>query len=139
MPKKTKFGFGSSSAVLQALQNGKINSRDILLLDENTANPKFGWVNLQNEPVIIDTEKVIVVEGESLPESGEVGKIYIFGEDAYIYNGAKFVNLCKPTDVSALEFQITELESEIEAKVDAEAVQAMIEEHSESVIEVVEF
>lgn len=139
MPKKTKFGFGSSSAVLQALQDGKINSRDILLLDENTATPKFGWVNLQNEPVIIDTEQVIVVEGETLPETGVTSKIYIFKEDGYFWNGTEFVNLCKPTDVSDLKSQITELESEIEAKVDAETVQSMIEEHSESIIEVVEF
>lgn len=139
MPKKTKFGFGSSSAVLQALQDGKINARDILLLDENTSAPKFGWVNLQNEPVIIDTEQVVVVESESLPESGEEGKIYIFNEDGYFWNGTEFVNLCKPTDVSELKTQVAGLETEMETKVDAETVQTMIKEYSDSVIEVVEF
>lgn len=110
MANKTKFGFGSSSAVLQAIQDGKINARDFLALDENTSNPKFGWVNLNNEPVILDTEKVIVIEGESLPETGVSGKIYIFGEDGYFWNGQKFINLCKPTDVTELEDSIKALE-----------------------------
>lgn len=139
MANKTRFGFGSSSAILQAIQDGKINARDFLALDENTSNPKIGWVNLNNEPVILDTEKVIVVEGESLPETGVSGKIYIFGEDGYFWNGQKFVNLCKPTDVSDLKTQVDGLETEMKAKVDAETVQSMIEEHSESIIEVIEF
>lgn len=52
MPKKTKFGFGNSSNVEQALKDGKINARDVVFLDENTDNPKVGWVTLDGEIVV---------------------------------------------------------------------------------------
>lgn len=42
-------------------------------------------------------------------------------------------------DVSALETQVAELETSIQQKVDESTVQSMIEEHSDSLIEVVEF
>jgi hypothetical protein len=52
MPNKAKHAFGSSDAVLQALQDGKINSRDVLFLDENTDNPKVGWVTKTGKVVV---------------------------------------------------------------------------------------
>lgn len=52
MPKKTKFGFGSSSNVEQTVQSGKINARDVVFLDENTDNPKVGWVTLDGKVVV---------------------------------------------------------------------------------------
>ena len=52
MPKKTRFGFGSSSNVEQAVQNGKINARDVVFLDENTDNPKVGWITLDGKVVV---------------------------------------------------------------------------------------
>ena len=113
MPNKAKHAFGSSSAILSALQDGKINARDVLFLDENTANPKVGWIDKSGNPVVIDTQKVVVVDEESLPEIGEVGKIYIFGEDGYFWNGKDFINLCKPTDVTELKSSIEALESVI--------------------------
>ena len=131
---KAKYAFGSSANVEQALKDGKIDAYDILLLDGNTDEPKVGWVDAQGNPVIVDTEKVIVVEGESLPETGEIGKIYIFGEDGYFWNGNKFINLCKPTDVTDLEEDVTNLETdvnelqvEIATKIDADEVDAKIE------------
>lgn len=134
---RSKHAFGSIENLQNAIDSGKVDQFDILyLLDEND-KPQVGWINKQGEPVIVDTEKVIHVD--VLPETGEDGKIYIFNGGGYFWNGTEFVNLCKPTDVSALESQITELESEIETKVNAETVRAMIEEHSESMVEVVEF
>ena len=109
MPNTAKHGFGSSSAVLDAIREGKLNARDILFLDETT-NPKVGWIDLEGNPVIVDTEKVIVVDGDILPETGVMGKIYIFKEDGYFWNGEKFINLCKPTDVTELQEAITALE-----------------------------
>ena len=109
MPNTAKHGFGSSSAVLDAIREGKLNARDILFLDETT-NPKVGWIDLEGNPVIVDTEKVIVVDGDVLPETGVMGKIYIFKEDGYFWNGEKFINLCKPTDVTELQEAITALE-----------------------------
>lgn len=138
MANRAKYAFGSSQNIQKALDSGAIDAFDILLLDGDT-DPKVGWIDKQGNPVIVDNECVIVVEGESLPESGETGKIYVFGNGGYIWNGTEFVNMCKPTDLTSLETQVAELETEIEQKVDAATVQTMIKEHSDSLIEVVEF
>lgn len=129
-----KPAFGSSENVSQALEQGLIDKYDLLLLDGNTDVPKVGWVDAEGVARIVDTEKVIVVEDEFLPTSGEVGKIYIFGEDGYFWNGEKFINLCKPTDVSDLksdvdnlETDVSELQVEIATKIDAKEVDAKID------------
>ncbi len=137
MNNKFKPAFGSSENVQQALDQGLIDKYDLLLLDGNTDIPKVGWVDAKGEIKIVDTEKVIVVEGDSLPETGEMGKIYIFGQDGYFWNGNEFVNLCKPTDLTDLENQVVEIETELESKVDEPTVQAMIKEYA--CIEIVEF
>lgn len=138
MAERARHAFGSSSSIEAAKQTNKIDAYDILFLDGDT-EPKVGWLDANGETKIVDTEKVIVVEGESLPETGVEGKIYIFGEDGYFWNGTEFVNLCKPTDVTALETQVNKLGTDMEQKVDAATVQTMIEKHSDSLIEVVEF
>lgn len=138
MAERAKHAFGSSSSIEAAKQANKIDAHDILFLDGDT-DPKVGWLDSQGNTVIVDTKKVVVVEGESLPETGVEGKIYIFGEDGYFWNGTEFVNLCKPTDVTALTTQVAELGTEMKQKVDAATVQTMIKEHSDSLIEVVEF
>ena len=67
MANKTKFGFGSSSNVEQALLDKKINARDILLLDEDTDNPKIGWVSKDGKPIILTDEKDIISVAKNLP------------------------------------------------------------------------
>ena len=135
---KSKHAFGSEMNIDKALEQGVIDFYDILFLKDENGMPKIGWIDADGNKVIVEeTERIISVE--SLPESGEVGKIYIYGEDGYFWNGTKFVNLCKPTDVSGLETQVAGLETKMETKVDAETVQSMIEAYSESIIEVVEF
>ena len=132
MASKARHAFGSSSKVLEALNANKINEFDILFLDGDI-KPKIGWIDGNGEFRLVQEEdEVVVINDESLPESGEVGKIYVFGEDAYVWNGEKFVNLCKPTDVSALE-------TEIATKVTAEEVKTMIKESEDSLVEIVEF
>lgn len=86
MPKKARFGFGSSSAVEQALSDGKINARDIVFLDENTENPKVGWVTKDGEIVV-----------------------------------------AKP-DLSGIEADISQVESELATKANAEEVNAKIDQ-----------
>ena len=137
---RSRHAFGALENVDDAISSGKVDAYDILFLKDENGKPYVGWVDKEGNKVVVqEDDEVVVVSGESLPETGEVGKIYVFGEEGYVYNGTNFVNLCKPTDVSSLESQITELESEFEGKVDAETVRAMIEEHSESMIEVIEF
>ena len=118
----------------QALSNGLIDNFDILFMKDADGTPHLGWIDANGEKVILQTDNknVVVVEGESLPESGEAGKVYIFGEDGYFWNGTEFINLCKPTDVSALE-------TEIATKVTAEEVKTIIKESEDSLVEIVEF
>lgn len=135
---RAKHAFGNSENLEVALQDNKIDSYDILFLDGDT-EPKIGWVDKNKVIRIVDNDKVVVVEGESLPETGEAGKIYIFEENGYFWSGTEFVNLCKPTDVTALATQVSELGEQMEQKVDIATVQGMIEEYSENSNQIIEF
>jgi uncharacterized protein (DUF342 family) len=84
----------------------------------------------------IDAYDILFLDGDVDPKVGWIDKDGNF----------RLVN--NETDLSGIEAEIATkanaedveaLENQIAAKVDAEAVQAMIKEHSESVIEVVEF
>lgn len=133
MAMKAKHAFGKLENIDVALSEGKINSYDILFVNDANGKPFVGWIDKDGNKVIVKEEdEVVIVDGESLPESGESGKIYIHGSDAYVWIGNEFVNLCKPTDVSVLE-------KEIATKVTAEEVKTMIKESEDSLVEIVEF
>lgn len=114
---RSKHVFGSKKNLLAAIEAGKVDAFDILfLMDENDV-PVVGWLNRDGEPVFLEDEsRECVVEVDALPESGEAGKIYIYNEDGYFWDGTKFINLCKPTDVSQLEASIKALEALVEKK-----------------------
>ena len=116
---RSRHTFGNSENIAQALSSKQIDEYDIMFLDGDTDNPKIGWIDKNGKPIIIQQEDEIV-NVDSLPESGEIGKVYILGEDAFVWTGEKFSNLCKPTDVSALE-------EEISKKADAEMVESQID------------
>lgn len=120
---RSKHAFGSVSGIDAALEAGKIDAYDILFVKDADGNAQVGWIDKNGKVVLVDrpTESEEVIRVDALPESGEEGKIYIFGEDGYFWNGEKFVNLCKPTDV-------TDLEAELEKKIDAEEVESKIED-----------
>lgn len=140
MAEKARHAFGALENIDSALQSGAIDAYDILFVKDKDGKPYVGWIDKQGNKVIVEeTEKVIKVEGDSLPESGEEGKIYIFDNEGYFWNGEEFVSLSKPADLTVLEGQITELTTQMEAKVDVTTVQNMIEEYSESAFEIVEF
>ena len=133
MAMKAKHAFGTLDNIDSAISAGKIDAYDILFVKDANGKPYVGWIDKDGNKVIVEEEnEVVIVEGESLPESGESGKIYIHGSDAYVWNGSELVNLCKPTDVSALE-------AEIDTKVTAEEVKTIIKESSDSFVEIVEF
>ena len=133
MAERAKHAFGTLEKIDQALADGTIDSYDILFVKDANGKPYVGWIDKDGNKVVIEEEdEVVIVDGESLPESGESGKIYVHGSDAYVWNGNEFVNLCKPTDVSALE-------EEIATKVTAEEVKTMIKESEDSSVEIVEF
>lgn len=142
MAERAKHAFGTLEKIDQALSDGIIDAYDILFVKDANGKPYVGWVDKEGQKVICqEEEKVVVVEGESLPEIGVEGKIYIFGEDGYFWNGTEFVNLCKPVDVTGLETQVAELETAMGKKVDATTVETMIETAvSEAAItEIIEF
>ena len=126
---RSKHVFGNRVNLEAAIESGKVDSFDILFLHDENGKPIIGWLNRNNEPVFLEDEsRECVIEVEALPESGEVGKIYIFGEDGYFWDGQKFINLCKPTDVSELDASIKALETLVEKKADSEEVNAQIAE-----------
>lgn len=104
MSNRVKHTFGDSINILAAIESGTINAYDVLFLDSKT-EPKVGWIDKDGTPVIVDTQKVVMVEDKTLPESGVIGKIYIFEEQAHFWNGTKFVNL----SVSASEKELEKL------------------------------
>ena len=133
MADRAKHAFGALENIDAALSAGTIDAYDILFVKDANGKPYVGWIDKEGNKVVVQEEdEVVVIDGESLPESGESGKIYVHGSDAYVWNGSKFINLCKPTDVSALE-------AEIDTKVTAEEVKTMIKESSDSFVEIVEF
>lgn len=130
MAKKARHVYGASSAVEQAKQDSKIDAYDILFLDGET-KPTVGWLDKNGETRIVDVEKVIHVDTESLPASGVEGKIYIYKEEGYFWDGTEFKPLAKSTDVSALE-------AEIKTKVDEAKVLELIEQQVEGIVEIIE-
>ena len=130
---KARHAFGALENIDIALQNELIDAYDILFVKDKNGKPYVGWIDKDGNKVVVKEEdEVVMVEGESLPESGESAKIYVHGSDAYVWNGNEFVNLCKPTDVSVLE-------AEIATKVTVEEVKTMIKESEDSSVEIVEF
>lgn len=129
--------FGSHANLAAAIADGRVDAFDILFLKDENGKPIIGWLDRDNNPVFLVDEtgesKDCVVVVDSLHEVGEVGKIYIFNEDGYFWNGEKFVNLCKPTDVTELEESIRLLE-ELVAK-NAEEAKAYADEKTEEVLE----
>ena len=140
MADRARHAFGTLERIDAALSAGTIDAYDILFVKDESGKPYVGWIDKDGNKVIVqEEEQIVVVEGGSLPETGVEGKVYIFNESCYIWNGTKFVNVCKPTDLTDLESQIDEIETEMTKKVTAETVQTMIEDYTNSAIEVVEF
>lgn len=99
---RSRHAFGNLANVAAALEANKIDEHDILFLDGDT-NPKIGWIDKNKNVRLVDNECVIVIEGQSLPASGQEGKVYIFNNEGYFWNGTEFVNFCKPTDLTKVE------------------------------------
>lgn len=123
---RSRHAFGNLVDVIAALEANKIDEHDILFLDGDT-NPKIGWIDKNKNVRLVENECVIVVDGE-LPASGQEGKVYIFNDEGYFWNGTEFVNFCKPTDLTKLE---TDLLAKIEQAV--KDVNAYADEKAETV------
>ena len=121
MANRAKHAFGTVENIDKALANGVIDAYDILFVKDATGKPCVGWIDKDGNKVLVKEEdKIVVVDGESLPQSGVAGKMYIFKDEVYIWTGVEFRNVCKPTD-------LTELENVIATKADAKEVNAKID------------
>lgn len=138
MADKSRHAFGNSSGIENAIQNNLIDAYDILFLDGDT-DPKIGWLDKNGTLRVVDNECVITVDGDTLPDTGTAGKIYICGGEAYLWNGSEFTPISKSADLTDLENQVSELETQIGQKADVETVETMIKEYADSATEVIEF
>lgn len=115
MANMARHAFGSEANVDQALASGRIDAFDILFLNEG----KVGWINKNGQKVIAEGKNQIV-RVDSLPtQNGDDGVIYIFQNEAYVWDGSKCVPLAKTQDLSALE-------AEVAKKVDEQTVDSKI-------------
>lgn len=117
MPKKTKFGFGKSSNVEQAVKDGKINARDIVFLDEDTDNPKVGWVTLDGEVVLAKPDLSEVESDIVNLETAIAGKA----------DAETVTTLENELTTKATIKQVMELETVLDSKVDAIEVDEKLE------------
>ena len=135
---KARHAFGNSANLESALNSGAIDAYDILFLDGDS-EPKIGWVD-KNGVVRLVQDKVQIVRVEELPVAdADENVVYIYNNEGYVWDGAKCAPMSKQADLSTLETQVSELETQMNSKVDADVVQSMIEEYSESAMEIIEF
>ena len=142
MADKARHAFGSSENLSTALSSGAIDKFDILFLDGET-EPKIGWVD-KNNVIRLVQDKIQIVRVEELPTSdGDENVIYVYNNEGYIWDAvnSKCVPMSKSADLTAIETQISSLETQIGNKVDADSVQSMIDTAVEEAVsvEVIEF
>jgi hypothetical protein len=102
---------------------------------------KHAFGNLADVQVALDAGKInaydiLFLDGDTEPKIGWIDKNGVF---RLVENEADFSELKAVIATKADASDVEALEGQIATKVDADTVQTMIEEHSESVIEVVEF
>ena len=116
---KAKHAFGSSVNIESAIASGIIDNYDLLFLDGET-DPKVGWIDKDGNVRIVKNADVKAVD--SLSESGEIGKVYIYNDEGYFWNGTEYKPLSKSVDLTSLEEQIASKASldEVTAKIDSE-------------------
>lgn len=136
---KSRHAFGKSENLQSALDSGNVDAYDILFLDGET-EPKVGWVDKSGVVRIVE-DKAQVVRVDELPtENGDENVVYIHNNECYVWDGEKCVTISKSADLTTLETQVSNIQTQMEDKVDAATVQSMIDAAVEdSSSEVVEF
>lgn len=140
MADKARFAFGSKAGVEAAIQSGAVDAFDFLCLNGENESPSLGWIDKNGNPVYVECEKKVEVV-DALPETGAEGIIYVFKGKGYVWYEETFVSIAESVDLTTLEGQVAELETQMETKVDAATVESMIETAvaESNGIEVVEF
>lgn len=121
---KAKHAFGTLEKIDEALSNGTIDSYDILFVKNADGKPFVGWIDKDGNKVICDDSAEFDALLKQIATKANVADVEALETE--------IANKASSSDVEALE-------TEMKNKVDASDVQTMIEEHSSSVIEVIEF
>lgn len=138
---KAKHAFGMLENIDSAISDGKIDSYDILFVKDADGKPYVGWIDKEGNKVIVEEDEKIV-RVDALPTAdGDENVVYIYNNEGYIWDGSKCVPLSKSTDLTTLENQVSNLETEVANKVDTTTVEEMITTAIEeaNAVEVVEF
>lgn len=134
MALKAKHAFGNSVNLDGALNSGAIDAYDILFLDGDT-DPKIGWID-KNGVVRLVENKTQVIRVNELPAvNGDAGVVYIYNNEGYIWDGERCVPMSKSADLTTLETQVSNLESQIENKIDVDVARSMIDAAIEEAVE----
>lgn len=56
MAKKARHAYGSRNDVISAIQDGRIDSYDVLFLSGEDESPTIGWVDKDGNPIIVETD-----------------------------------------------------------------------------------
>lgn len=135
MANKARHAFGMLENIDSAISAGTIDAYDILFVKDASGNPYVGWIDKQGNKVILE-DKIQVVRVDELPISdGDEGVIYVHNNEGYIWDGSKCVPMAKSADLTALETQVSDLETQMASKIDADFVQSMIDAAIEEAVE----
>lgn len=132
MADKARHAFGLLENVDSAITEGKIDAFDILFVKDADNNAYVGWVDKEG--------KKVIATGGTVDTSALEGQIAELGTELEGKANVESIAALE-TEMSkkASVAEVAELETQVASKVDAETVQTMIKDYSESVIEVVEF
>lgn len=131
---KSRHAFGNSENVNNALSQGLVDAYDILFLDGDT-EPKLGWID-KNGIFRLVKDKVQVARVDELPlTDGDENIVYIYNNEGYVWDGNACVPMSKSADLVELETQVSNIETQMNNKVDADAVQSMVDAAVEAAVE----
>ena len=124
MADKARHAFGLLENIDSALENGVIDSYDILFVKNAEGKPFVGWVDKNGNKVICDETAEFEALESQISQKANAEDVETLGSQ-----------IATKADSSDVE----DLATEVAKKVDAETVQSMINEATVGVIEVVEF
>lgn len=108
---KSKIGFGNSSGIEAAKQQGLIDKYDLLLLDGDTDSPKVGWIDAAGNTIIVTDEKadLSALEAEVAEINLEVDAVD--AKVSVVESGLKEVN----AEVGIVGNKVSAVETEVNA------------------------
>lgn len=132
---RSKHAFGSSENLAAALASGAVDEFDLVMLDGDTEDPKFGWIDRNGNPVIVknNTEEVKALEaGVEALEAEIATKVSAEEVETKITDAKEEVLADVDAKVEAMDSKVSEVESKVsEVK---EEILSDIEEKVESAV-----